>query len=72
VQVYWFDLNTKLDGLLVVWFQNHWVRFSGLGLKTGSYGLVIWASKSPRHFLGLGLKTKWATICQLRHKIDGG
>jgi hypothetical protein len=47
VQVYWFDLNTKLDGLLVVWFQNNWVRFSGLGLKTGSYGLVIWASKSP-------------------------
>jgi hypothetical protein len=22
--------------------------FSGLGLKTSSYGLVIWASKSPR------------------------
>jgi hypothetical protein len=31
--------------------------FLGLGLKTGSYGLVIWASKSPRRFLGLGLKT---------------
>jgi hypothetical protein len=27
-----------------------------LGLKTGSYGLVIWVSKSPRQFLGLGLK----------------
>ena len=24
----------------------HWVRFHGLGLKTDSYGLVIWASKS--------------------------
>jgi hypothetical protein len=23
-------------------------RFPGLGLKTGSSGLVIWASKSPR------------------------
>jgi hypothetical protein len=32
--------------------------FSGLGLKTGSFDLVIWASKSPRWFLGLGLKTK--------------
>jgi hypothetical protein len=32
--------------------------FSGLGLKTSSYGLVIWASKSPRRFLGLGLKIK--------------
>jgi hypothetical protein len=46
--------------------------FLGLGLKTGSSDLVIWASKSPRRFLGLGLKTKWASICQLRHKIDGG
>jgi hypothetical protein len=31
--------------------------FPGLGLKTGSSSLVIWASKSPRWFLGLGLKT---------------
>jgi hypothetical protein len=46
--------------------------FSGLGLKTDSSGLVIWASKSPRRFLGLGLKTKQASICRLRHKTDGG
>jgi hypothetical protein len=46
--------------------------FPGLGLKTGSSGLVIWASKSPRRFLGLGLKTKWALVCRLRHKTDGG
>jgi hypothetical protein len=32
--------------------------FFGLGLKTDSFGLVIWASKSPRRFLGLDLKTK--------------
>jgi hypothetical protein len=32
--------------------------FLDLGLKTGSFGLVIWASKSPRWFLSLGLKTK--------------
>jgi hypothetical protein len=31
--------------------------FPGLGLKTGSSGLVIWASKLPRQFLGLSLKT---------------
>jgi hypothetical protein len=37
---------------------------SGLTLKTGSYGLVIQASKSPRRILGLGLKTKRAMICQ--------
>jgi hypothetical protein len=46
--------------------------FPGLSLKIGSFGLVIWASKSPRRFLGLGLKTKWASVCRLRHKTDGG
>jgi hypothetical protein len=48
------------------------VGFSSLDLKTGSSGLVIWASKSPRRFLGLGLKTKQASVCRLRHKNDGG
>jgi hypothetical protein len=53
--------------------QNHGGGgFPGLGLKTGSFGLVIWASKSPQCFLGLGLKTKWASVCQLCHKTDGG
>jgi hypothetical protein len=32
--------------------------FLDLGLKTGSSGLVICASKLPRRFLGLSLKTK--------------
>jgi hypothetical protein len=45
--------------------------FPGLGLKTGTFSLVIWASKSPRWFLGLGLKTKWALGCPLCHKTDG-
>jgi hypothetical protein len=46
--------------------------FPGLGLKTGSSVLVIWASISPRRFLGLGLKTKWDSVCRLRHKTDRG
>jgi hypothetical protein len=46
--------------------------FLGLGLKRSNSGLVICASKSPRRFLGLGLKTKQASVCRLRHKIDGG
>jgi hypothetical protein len=46
--------------------------FLDLALKTGSSGLVIWVSKSPRQFLGLGLKTKWASVYRLRHKTDGG
>jgi hypothetical protein len=53
--------------------QNHGGGgFSGFGLKTGSSGLVIWASKSLRRFLGLGLKTKQASVYPLRHKTDGG
>jgi hypothetical protein len=44
--------------------------FPGLGLKTGGYGLVIWAIKSQRRFFGLCLKTKHASICRLRHKTD--
>jgi hypothetical protein len=55
-----------------VWPQNRWVRFLSLDLKTGSCGLVIWTSKSPRWFFCLGLKTKQASVCQLCHKIDGG
>jgi hypothetical protein len=44
--------------------QNQGGRgFPDMGLKTGSSGLVIWASKSPRWFLGLGLKTKQASVC---------
>jgi hypothetical protein len=46
--------------------------FPGLGLKIGSFGLVILASKPPRRFLGLSLKTKLASICRLLHKTDGG
>jgi hypothetical protein len=46
--------------------------FSDLCLKTGSFGLVIWASKSPRWFLGLGLKIMWDSICRLRHKTNEG
>jgi hypothetical protein len=46
--------------------------FPGLGLKTGSSGLVIWALESPRRFLGLGQKIKQDSVCRLRHKTDGG
>jgi hypothetical protein len=78
-----FGLKTDGDGFLPVWPQNRWRRFlpiwpqnwwlefPSLGLKIGSYGLVIWASKSPRRFLGLGLKTKQTTVCRLHHNTDG-
>jgi hypothetical protein len=67
------DLASKpAVGFLVEPQNQGGVGFPGLGLKTGSYGLVIWASKSPRQFLGLGLKIKQASVCRLRHKTDGG
>jgi hypothetical protein len=40
----------------LVWPQNLCDGFPGLGLKTGSTGLVIWVSKSPRRFLFLASK----------------
>jgi hypothetical protein len=67
------DLASKSEvGFLVEPQNQGGGGFPGLGLKTGSSCLVIWASKSPRRFLCLGLKTKWASVCRLRHKIDGG
>jgi hypothetical protein len=66
-----FGLKTSGDGFLVEPQNQGGEGFPGLGLKTDSYGLVIWASKSPRWFLGLGIKTMQASICRLRHKIDG-
>jgi hypothetical protein len=67
------SLTSKLVvGFLVEPQNQGGVGFSGLGLKTGSFGLVIWATKSLRRFLGLGLKTKQTLVCRLRHKTDGG
>jgi hypothetical protein len=46
--------------------------FPDFGFKTGSFSLMIWASKSLQWFLGLGFKTKCSSICWLRHKTDRG
>jgi hypothetical protein len=79
------NLTSKLVAMVSsVWPQNRWQWFLGsaskprwwrvfrFGPQNCDYGLVIWASKSPRRFLGLCLKTKQALICRLRHKTDGG
>jgi hypothetical protein len=67
-----FGLKSSGDGFLVEAQNQGSGGFHCLGLKTDSYGLVIWASKSPRRFLGLGLKTKQASVCLLCHKTNGG
>jgi hypothetical protein len=58
--------ETRSIGFLVE-TQNQDQQFPDLELKTGSSGLVIWASKSPRRFLGLGLKTKRASVCRFEY-----
>jgi hypothetical protein len=67
-----WHVETRSAGFLVEPQNQGGGGFPDLGLKTGSSGLVIWTSKSPRRFLGLSLKTKWASVCRLRHKTDGG
>jgi hypothetical protein len=64
--------SKPLGRFSLAWPQNRWLGFSGLVLKTSSYGLVICDLKSPRQFLGLGLKIKQPSVCRLRHKTDGG
>jgi hypothetical protein len=67
------DLASKsVVGFLVEPQNQGGGGFPDLGLKIGSFGLVIWASKSPRWFLSLSLKIKWCSICRLHHKTDGG
>jgi hypothetical protein len=67
------DLTSKpVVGFLVKTQNQDGGGFFGLVLKTGSFGLVIRPSKSSRRFLGFDLKTKWASVCRLRHKTDGG
>jgi hypothetical protein len=59
------DLVSKsVVTVLVLWSQNHPLRFLNLCIKTDICGLVIWSTKSPRQFLGLDLKTKWKEVCQ--------
>jgi hypothetical protein len=66
-------LASKPAVVFLVEPQNQGGRgFLSLGLKIGNSALVIWALKSPRQFSNLGLKIKWALVCWLRHKIDGG
>jgi hypothetical protein len=37
-QISWLSLKTKVNGLSVVWPQNHWDGFLRFGLKTGGNG----------------------------------
>jgi hypothetical protein len=79
--VSWFSLKTKVDGfsrfgLKICGYGSFGLaskplaRDSWFGPQIGSYGLLIWPTKSPWWFLGFGLKTKWAMVCRLWHKTN--
>jgi hypothetical protein len=51
-----WHVETRSAGFLIEPQNQGGGGFPGLGLKTGSSGLVIWALKSSRRFLGLASK----------------
>jgi hypothetical protein len=52
------SLKTKVNGLSVVWPQNHWNGFSWFDLKTGGDGFFQFGLKiGGKGFLSLSLKT---------------
>jgi hypothetical protein len=58
VRVSWLSLKTKVDGLLVVWPQNHSDGFHRFGLKTGGDGFLQFGLKTGGDgFSQFGLKT---------------
>jgi hypothetical protein len=68
-----WHMETRSASFLVEPQNQGGEGFPGFDLKTGSSGLVIWPSKSPRRFLGLGLKTKWASVYDCATKpTEGG
>jgi hypothetical protein len=52
------SLKTKVDGLSIVWPQNHCDGFIRFGLKTGGDGFSGLASKPVVTISWLSLKTK--------------
>jgi hypothetical protein len=56
--VSWLSLKTKVNGLSVIWSQNHWDGFLWFGFKTGGDGLSGLASKPVVMVSWLSLKIK--------------
>jgi hypothetical protein len=65
-----FGLKIGGNGLSRFGIKTSGSVFFGLGLKIGSYDLVVWVSKSLRQFVGLSLKNNRAIVYWLRHKTD--
>jgi hypothetical protein len=50
--------------------QGRWIEAPGLPALMLPVDADRWVLADNRQFLGLDHKTKWAMVCQLRHKID--
>jgi hypothetical protein len=72
VRVSWFGLKTKVDGFSRFGLKISGLRSLGLCLKTGSYGLMIWASNHCDGFLVLASKQSWLWFVSCAKKLMGG
>jgi hypothetical protein len=72
-RVSWLSLKTKVDGLSVVWPQNHKDSFLRLGLKIGGDGILWFGLKTGgSDFLQFGLKTGGDSFSWFGLKTGGG
>jgi hypothetical protein len=66
VLVFWLSLKTKVDGLLVLWAQNHLDSFLWFGLKTGGDGFSRFVLKTGGEFLGWASKPRWWRVFRFK------
>jgi hypothetical protein len=53
------SLKTKVNGLSVVWTQNHWDGFVRFHLKIGGDGFSLFGLKTIGRFFGWASKLRW-------------
>jgi hypothetical protein len=58
VRISWLSLKTKVDGLSVVWTQNHWDDFCWFGLKTSGDGFRSFFASKLVAMVSSGLASK--------------
>jgi hypothetical protein len=62
------SLKTKVDGLSVVWHQNHWDGFLLFGLKTGGDNFSRFGLKISGGFLCLASKSRWWRVFRFEYQ----
>jgi hypothetical protein len=73
LQVSWLSLKTEVDGLSVVWSQNHWDNFLWIGYKTGGDSFLWFDFKiNGDGFSRFGLKTSGLKTVHLVQRTGDG